>query len=149
MADDYDFDNEFDAEDFDSPAKNTKQKNTKENDPYFKRKQSFGIKDKNDDDGFEPFDMEDIKDEDYSKPKTKPKDKPVEIKPKVEPKEEKSSMSKKKDDYEFVDDFEVEEKQAKVNKNQKINTSSNQSPPKLDNQTFMSNTCKCCLIKQS
>jgi len=142
MADDYDFDNEFDVEDFDSPAKNSKPKNTKENDPYFKRKQSFGVKDK-DDDGFEPFDMEDIKDDEYTKPKAKPKEKEVEAKSKfVEPKQDKSALTKKKDDYEFEDDFEVEEQQKQTNKNQKDNKVLNHP----DKETFITNTRKFLLI---
>ena len=149
MADDYDFDNEFDVEDFESPAKNTKVKNTKENDPYFKRKQSFGVKDKNDD-GFDNFDMEEIKDEDDYKPKPKSKDtdKQQEIKTKIiENKEEKSSLTKKKDDYEFIDDYEVEEEQEKLNRNNKENKLINKTQAKPDSQTFMTNIRKILIIQ--
>lgn len=118
--DDYDFDNEFDVDDFDGPSKKTvtKPKAEKDSDPYFKRKQSFGEKDKKDN-GFEPFDeIEDWDDpETTSKPKPKkeepkkkelpkPIEKDIDFKPRQS--QNKVVVQKRKESEEFVDDFEEE-----------------------------------------
>jgi len=117
--DDYDFDNEFDVEEFDGPAKKTVTKaQTKDSDPYLKRKQSFGGKDKKDD-GFEAFDeVEDWDDPETTvKPKVKkeepkkkeivkPIEKDIDYKPRAS--QNKVVAQKRKDSEEFVDDFEDE-----------------------------------------
>ena len=120
--DDYDFDNEFDVDEFDGPSKKTvtKTQNEKDSDPYFKRKQSFGEKDKKDNNGFEPFDdeIEDWDDPETTKPKPKkeepkkketpkPIEKDIDFKP-ARQSQNKVVVQKRKESEEFADDFEEE-----------------------------------------
>ena len=115
MADDYDFDDDFADEDL---QQSYKQPATKKPDANLVKKQSFGNKKPND--GFESFDMEDVKDDfNDSNPKSKKPTGPAkDVKPQIKekvpdskplsiPAKDQKTVSKKNNDD--SEDFEIDD----------------------------------------